>query len=156
MSLTDLDGLRQALAETADEVMVECLTFEHASFASPIRVVNDRVDLVRGALTFTAFPFVVRLPARADDSVAEADIFADNVSRELIDEFRTIEDPPKVTYEAVLVSKPNTVQVGPMEFEVRDFLANAGTLSLRIAFAFEVLGERWPKDNFAPWNSPST
>lgn len=152
MSL-DLDGLRQALAETADEVLVECLTFEHASLGTPIRLVNDRVDLVRTAGTFTAFPFVVRPPGRADDTIAEAEILCDNVSREIIDEMRQIEDKPTVTYEAVLVSSPNDVQVGPMEFQIHEMLVTAESVALRVAFAFDVLGQAWPKDWFAPWNS---
>jgi hypothetical protein len=147
------DALQSALSQWTDECWLECLTFEHSSLSAPIRLVNDRQDLVRTPGTFTAFPFAVKLHERTEDGFGQAEIRADGVDQSLIDDLRSIEHGLTVTYELVLLSSPNTVEHGPIEFEVRSIVANAGTISLLVAFALNMLGEAHPKDYFAPWNS---
>lgn len=152
MSLSN-DALQSALAGWAEQIWLECLTFEHASLGSPIRLVNDKQDLARTAGTFTAFPFTFQDFVRADDQQVVAQIVADNVDQRIITALRGITGRPTVTYEAVLYDSPNTVERGPMEFEVLGFQANISTISLRVSFAMSFLGEAFPKDYFAPWNA---
>lgn len=152
MSLS-VDGLQAALAQWTDEAFLECLTFEHPSLSGPLRVVNDRVDLARTAGTFTAFPFSVKLHERSEDGVGTAEIRADGVDQSIISDLRSIESGLTVTYELVLLSSPNTVEDGPVQFEVRSAVSDGGTISLVVAFALDFLAESFPKDWFAPWNS---
>lgn len=148
------DGLQAALAQWTDEVFLECLTFEHSTLATPIRLVNDRQDLARTAGTFTAFPFGVQLHQRTSDSIATARITADNVDQRIITELRAIQTPrPTVTYELVLASSPNTVEQGPIEFEILGFVADAVSISLEVSFALGFLNQAFPKDFFGPANS---
>jgi len=147
------DGLQSALAGWTEQIWLECLTFEHASLGSPIRLVNDRADLVRTAGTFTAFPFEFQDFTRADDQSVIAMITADNVDQQIMTALRGITGRPAVTYEAVLFDSPNTVERGPMEFEVLGFQSNLTTISLRVSFALSFLSEAFPKDYHAPWNA---
>ena len=149
-------ALQSALAGWTDEIWLECLTFDHDSLASPIRLVNDKQDLVRTAGTFTAFPFTFQDFTRADDQSVVAMITADNVDQQIITALRGITGKPTVTYEAVLHDSPNTVERGPMDFEVLGFQTNASTISLRVSFALSFLNEAFPKDYFAPWNAEAT
>jgi Domain of unknown function (DUF1833) len=146
-------ALQSALAGWTDQIWLECLTFEHASIVTPIRLVNDRQDLVRTAGTFTAFPFEFQDFVRADDQSVIAMITADNVDQQIITALRGITGKPEVTYEAVLFDSPNTVERGPMQFEVLGFQTNMTTMSLRISFALSFLSEAFPAGYFAPWNA---
>lgn len=145
-------ALQSALAGWTDEIWLECLTFEHDTLDAPIRLVNDKQDLVRAAGTFIAFPFTFRDFVRADDQSVEAQIVADTVDQRIIYAFRGITGKPVVTYEAVLHGSPNTVERGPMQFELMGFQANLTTISLRVSFAFSFLSDAFPAGYFAPWN----
>ena len=155
MSL-DQDALQDALSQDVDVAWLECLTFNHPDLSEPIRIVNDRVNLVRTAGTFLAFPFEVTLYQQSDESIAQARITADNVDQRIILELRAIQDDrPRVTYEAVRQTAPNTVIQGPMEFEIQGFVADVGTISLEVAFALDFLNQSFPKDYFTPGNVQS-
>ena len=146
-------GLKSALAGWTEQIWLECLTFDHPTMTAPIRVVNDKVDLVRTAGTFIAFPFSFQDFVRADDQAVTAAITADNVDQRIITALRGVVGRPTVMYEAVLHDTPNVVERGPMDFEVLGFQANAASISLQISFAFSFLGEAFPKGYFAPWNA---
>lgn len=151
MSLSQ-EGLQSALAGSTDEVWLECITIEHPSIAT-MRLVNDRVDLVRSAGTFVAFPFSVRLHVRSDEMNAMAEVVADNVDQRVILALRGLAHGATLKYEVVLASSPNVVEQGPFEFEIKGFSANVSTVSLSVSFAMDFLNESFPKDYYAPWNS---
>jgi hypothetical protein len=155
MTVVSAAALRDAvqLWNDAPQLWLECLTFDHPSLTSPIRLVNDKADLVRTAGTFIAFPFTWRDRVQADEQTVTGMIVADNVDQRIIQSLRGITGRPTVTYEAVLYDSPNTVERGPMEFEVIGFQTNMTTISLSVAFAFSFLGEAFPKDYTAPWNA---
>lgn len=147
------DGLQSALAQWTEEIWLECLTFDHASISTPIRLVNDTQDLVRSAGTFIAFPFRVQLAPQDEARVGSAQITATNVDQRIVRELRAITDRPTVTYELVRHAAPNTVEVGPVELTVIGFVANVSTVQIRCSGGLEVLDEAFPADHFAPWNS---
>lgn len=146
-------ALQSALAGWTEEIWLECLTFEHADLIDPIRLINDKANLVRTAGTFVAFPFTFQDFVRGDEQSVQAVITADNVDQRLVEALRALDTVPTVTYEAVLHSAPNTVIKGPMEFEVMGFQAALGTISLRISFALSFLNEAFPALYHAPWNA---
>lgn len=152
--ITDGDALRRALAEFVDEPFLDCLTITHPDLAEPLRLVNDKVDLVRTAGTFAAFPFEVQDFARSDESIAEAVITADTVDQRIIEAMRSIQNPrPVVVYEGVFADAPNEVEHGPMTFEVQGFVADQGTIAMKVAFKLDMLGEAFPRDYFTPGNA---
>lgn len=155
MTELSADGLKAALSGWTEEVFLECLTFEHEDLSAPIRLVNDRQDLTRGANTFTAFPFSVQLHRRTDDSLAQAVINADGVDQRLVSALRSILEPrPTVKYEVVLASSPTVVEQGPMDFEITGFsLPGPAMIQIQVSFALDFLNQAFPKDYFAPWNS---
>lgn len=154
MPLVSNNALQAALSGWTSEVFLECITINHASMGSPLRLVNDRQDLVRSAGTFTAFPFEVRLHAQADDRITEGELVADNTDRRIVQALRSLTGSrPTVMYEVVLASSPNTVEVGPITYEALAFRATLADVTLTIAFAFSILNDAYPKDYFAPWNA---
>jgi len=69
--ITDTDGY------------LELLIIDHASFTSPVRVVNDTRDWIIGGQTYTGLPFLVKLPTQVQKENPRAQIRIDNVGREL-------------------------------------------------------------------------
>jgi hypothetical protein len=145
--------IQATLASWTDEILLICLTFDHDDLASPIRLVNDTQDLVRSAGTFTAFPFDYQDYVRGEDQTAEVIITADNVDQRIIEALRGLSSRPTVTYELVLRSSPNTIEKGPIEFEIVGFEAALGMISLRASPARAFLGYAHPKDYFSPGNA---
>lgn len=63
--------------------LLELLLIDHASFSSPVRVVNDTRDWVIGSDTFVGLPFSLKLPKQAQKEQPRATLQIDNVGREL-------------------------------------------------------------------------
>lgn len=151
--MIDQTTLQALLSPQTDEIILQCLTIEHASLGSPIRLVDDRQDLVRTEGTFIAFPFEFQDFVRGDDRAVEAVITADNVDQRIIDALRGVVGRPTVTYEVVRRSAPNVVQRGPMQFEFMGFQASLGVVSIRITFDYASLNEAFPSAVFSPSNA---
>lgn len=146
-------ALQAALGQYSAAVFLECLTVEHPDITT-LRVVNDTQDLVRSAGTFIGFPFTVKLHAQSDQQVAQADVTFDAVDQRIVTALRGLGSPrPTITYEVVLSDTPNTVEVGPMEFEIVSFAASAGTVTVSMSFALGVLSDAFTKGYFSPWNA---
>ncbi len=68
---------------TDNHGFLELMVIEHASFASPVRIVNDTRDWVIAGNTYVALPFGIKLPTQAQQENPRAQIRIDNVGREL-------------------------------------------------------------------------
>lgn len=68
---------------TDNHGFLELMVIEHASFASPVRIVNDTRDWVIAGNTYVALPFGIKLPTQAQQENPRAQIHIDNVGREL-------------------------------------------------------------------------
>jgi len=100
-----------AHAQETDEVWLVLLTIEHASLATPIRVVNNTEDITSGGDLFQAFPFRIIPPGEDPDGPMRASIAFDNVERTAITAIRSLSSPPLVTIEVILASAPNTIEM---------------------------------------------
>jgi hypothetical protein len=67
----------------APEVPRVLLEISHPGLATPVRVVNDVLDLVSNGNTYTALAFRVTLPDDLDQGQPRATIAIDNVGRDL-------------------------------------------------------------------------
>jgi hypothetical protein len=75
---------RTQLQATSDpHGVLELLQIDHASFASPVLIVNDTRDWTIGADTYVALPFACKLPNDARGENPRAQLQIDNVGREL-------------------------------------------------------------------------
>jgi hypothetical protein len=76
-------SIAQLQSVTDNHGFLELMVIDHASFASPVRIVNDTRDWVIGGHTYVALPFGVKLPTQAQQENPRAQIRIDNVGREL-------------------------------------------------------------------------
>lgn len=143
----------EAMAEQrTGEGEVVLLTINHSSLSSPIRLVNNNEPLVSRGNTYQAFAFEAVLPEQSD-RVRQASIRLDNADRLLVSTLRNIQDPATATFEVVLLSDPNTVEmtVGPLRAEKADI----GLTEINIQLGAEpVAYEPFPAGRFTPDQFP--
>ncbi len=123
--------LAQLYAQESDVPFLMLVTLTHPSFTT-VRLVNNSEDIVSNGQTFTAFPMNIRLPADDGETTREVSIEFDNVSRELIDELRTVTTPIEVKVEMILASNPDDIQVTLDELKMRNVTYNKSRVSARL------------------------
>jgi len=133
--LVSLPALQGALAAQTDEVYLVLLQIDHADLPSPIRLVNNSVDVTSSGDVYTAFPFEVQLPDDREDKEPLASLKIDNVSRDLIDEIRSIQSPPLMTISVILESSPSIIEWGPLELETRGVTYDASSIVFRLGYS---------------------
>ena len=103
---------------------LELMTIEHASWTSPVRVVNDTRDWVIGGNTFIGLPFKLQLPNQAQGESPRAKLQIDNVGRSLTASLEAL--PPGAallcTLQVVSRATPTVVDF--------DFVAQLGGISV--------------------------
>jgi hypothetical protein len=144
VSLTAMQG---AMAQETDEVYLVIMEIDHPSFGTPLRFVNNTVDITSNSNLYTAFPFEAIMPDDKEESEPTAQIRIDNVSRELIDEIRTISEPPTMTLSVILASTPNTIEWGPLEFQTRSVTYDASTITFTLGYS-TFISEPFPYRTF--------
>ena len=134
----------------------ECLLFlveiDHASWANPVRIVNNNVDVVSGGNTYTAYPFEITLPADDPDiPQPQTKIKVDNVDRQITALFNALSTKPTVTISLVLGSSPSTIEFGPAAFIVTDYGYDIQSVEVTLSYE-NVLNELVPSGTFNPAN----
>lgn len=123
--------LAQLYAQESDVPFLMLITLTHPSFP-PIRLVNNSENIISNGETFSSFPMRIRLPVDDGETTREVSIEFDNVSRELIDELRTVTTPIDVKLEMVLASNPDYIQVTLDELKMRNVSYNKSTVNARL------------------------
>ena len=144
--------LRNAVfAPETGEVFLLLLTIQHADIGSPdtLYFVNNYEDVTSNGDVYTAYPFLIDLPADIEDQLPQVELVIDNVDRSIIETIRTLTGPPAVTLSVVLADSPNTVEAGPFEMTLRtaewDALTIRGNLQPQ-----DILNEPYPGDAYTP------
>ncbi|MBT4291209.1 DUF1833 family protein [bacterium] len=130
------------------EVYLALLTISHADI-SPIRVVNNTVNIVSNSNTFTGFPFDITLPDSTSDAPPRSKLVIDNISREIAEQIRTISTPVTVTLQLIRAADPDTIEKEWQPFTLRNvkwnFLNMQGDLTIE-----NMLREPYPAGEFSP------
>jgi hypothetical protein len=122
------DAIKEAYASAPSDVIdYHTLEFRHASFATPIRVVRDTVNLVATleadapenpgeAVTFIGYAFEFDMPELTPDAAPEITITIDNVSLDIEDALNAAiqtTDVVEVTYRPYLSSDLSAPSMDP-------------------------------------------
>lgn len=152
VSLTALQGM---LAETNEEVFLHLLTVSHASMSEPLRFVDNQTDIIKDGDTFIAAPFQITFPTDEEDRITTVRLTVPIVDRVIVNAVRALTTRPSVTLELVKASDPDTVELGPLEFEVLDVDAPSWDfMDLTLGYNRNLFEDVFPKDVFSPGNSP--
>ena len=130
-----LAAIQGALAQQTDEIYLVLLEIDHPSLGSPLRFVNDSQDITSNMNLYTAFPFEVKLPDDQEGREPRAELRIDNVTRELIDEIRTIQDPFNVTLSVILASSPSIIEWGPMDMLSSGVVYDANNITFQLIYS---------------------
>jgi hypothetical protein len=127
-------------------------TLSHPNFAEDIYLVNNAEDIISRGITFSAFPVNISLPPDNNESAREVQILFDNVSLELIDEFRSVTTPIQMKLEMVLASTPNIVQYSLEELKLKAIQYNKTNITANLVMddflSSGVTSERYTPSNF--------
>lgn len=149
-----LTALQAMLAQQTGEVFLVCLKISHDDLASPLRFVNNTEPVTRSDGEYLPAAFEFRLPNDSEDNVPTAEISIDNVDRQIIEAIRGLKKAPQLEVNIVLASSPNTVEVGPVEFKLKQFRYDAQTISGTLGYEEDFLNQGFPKYKFSPRLTP--
>lgn len=134
-------------------VWLHLVTITHDDLVAPIRLVDDRADIVSRSNTYTAWPFEIELPGEDPESFPGATLSLCVVDRTVLSQIRALSSAPAVTVEVIRQSAPDTVVVGPFSFDVAS--AQVSELGVTLALAHEpILNEPYPGLTYTPNRFP--
>ena len=152
MTLT-ADFIRAALAEQTGEVFVELLEIDLDDGTETLRIARNNEDVTSGGETYTACGFDMRLPDSTGEHVRGMDVKIDNVDRFLTEAIRTYSSGT-VTFQMVLASAPDNVQVGPIEFRITEAQVEAATAIFKLT-AEDLINKSSSRHKFTPGKFPA-
>lgn len=123
--------LAQLYTQESSDPFLILVTLSHADF-STVRLVNNSENVVSRGNTFMSFPMRIVLPVDDGESDREVSIEFDNVSRELIEEIRSVTTQIDVTLEMILASTPDVVQMSIEELKIGNLSYNQNTISAKL------------------------
>jgi hypothetical protein len=153
-------ALKEAYASCPSTV-AELSTIEiyHPTWASPVRLVRDRVDLTATlessapndpstAVLFTAFPFEFTLPRRGEGR-QELQLTVENASRLLMDLLESldlsVDQPVRVIYRPYLSTDLSAPHLNPpLKLVVRSITADVAKVTLACGYA-DFANRRFPR-----------
>lgn len=144
------DGRAALYAAQTSDLWLDLLTIEHSSIGTPIRLVANNQPVTSRSETYLPFPFELALPSTGQESV---DFVIDNVTRELVDEIRSIDTPLAIKLERVRVADPDFVEIGPFDFQSRAVEYDVQRMRFRITYE-PLLNEPFPYDTYTPIKYP--
>lgn len=135
------------------EVFLILLEIDHDDLDDPLRFVDNTEDVTSNGDTYTAYPFLIDIPADDSDRLPSVQLSIDNIDRSILEALRGIDSPPTVNLSVILNSDPDTVELGPLEFTLKNIEYNAFVITGELSYE-DILSEGFPKDSFSPENFP--
>ena len=124
------------------------LTLKHKSFAN-IYLVNNTENITSRGQVFTAAAIRIVLPP--DDGKREpiCTIDIDNVTRDLIDEFRSITDPITVIMEMIFTEYPDDVEYALKDLSIVGITYDRQVISAKLMYN-DFLNQAFPSWTYNP------
>lgn len=144
--------LAEMFGQTSSDPYLMLVSLSHSSFPT-VRLVNNTVDIVSRGQTFIAFPMNIRLPGDDGETAREVTIEFDNVSRELIDELRSVTTAIDVKIETVLASDPDQVQMSIEDLKMRGVTYDLRKVSAKL-FMDNFLNTALTSEKYDPQHYP--
>lgn len=132
---------------------LELLTINHPDLVTPLRFVNNTVDITSNGDDYVAYPFTIKLPQDRDRSVPSAQLVIDNVSREIGQRIREMVEPPTVTITIIRIDDFDAVEQEYPIFTLRNARYNALTVSGELRLTDQAR-EPYPQRSFTPSEYP--
>lgn len=115
-------------AQETNEVVLPLVTLTHADWPETIRLVADWKAITHRGSEFQPLAFEVALPDEEAEGVPVINWAVDNVDRRLVESLRQVKGAVQASVIWVLASDPDTIQVGPLDAEMRAVQYDARTI----------------------------
>lgn len=112
-------------AEDLGDSLHHLLTLTHPTWGAPVRLVDNSEDIISGGETFIRFPMDIVLPTDKDGEQPRARLVITNITRELIEQVRGINEPIEVQMDVIMGGHPDDVVATWPEFELSSVSINA-------------------------------
>lgn len=145
--------LAQIFSQESNDPYLTLATFSHPSFAEDFTIVNNTEDIVSRGITFSAFPFKMRLPVDDGETVRTFALEMDNVSLDFLKQIRSVISPISVKLEMILASMPDEVQVSQEDLEIQSTTYNDSKISANLILD-NFLNTELSSERYGPTNFP--
>ena len=135
------------------EVWLYLLTIAHPEMSTTYMINNTEQITSRGNVHLP-IPFDLSIPKEEDGELPSVDIVIDNIGLSLMESIRSISGQPTITMEIVMASDPDTVEVGPFVFSLKNVDYNAYQIRGQISYE-SFLVEPFNFRKFSPQDFPS-
>ena len=147
-------AVEELLAQHTNEVYLHIVKIDHADLGSPLRFVDNTVDIVRSDGTYTAAAFRVQLPAE-DDQAPQIRLTIDNVDQSIIQVLRSLASRPSLSISVIRASNPNTIEIGPFDVTLSQFDYDKYSITGYLEYEEDFLNTTFPKGQFTPETAPA-
>lgn len=161
MRNVSLAGLQSMLAEETASVWLFAIEI-HPHDDDPdqyavARACSNSVDVVFAGHTYLALPFEVTLAADNEDTVPQAKIRVDNVSRAMSESIRKTNYPPTIYLNVLRIAPDGIVtrELGPSKFTLLSATVNAFTMEGILGYESDFLNEPATHHKFTPAIAPA-
>ncbi len=112
------------LAPDSTMALLMMLVIESDELDDPLYFVQNNVDVVssayNGEQTYTAANFTANIPSQEESAVQDTSISISGINRQVVTAIRSITESPDVRMFIIREDTPDTVEVGPWQFKLRD------------------------------------
>lgn len=110
-------ALTAMLAQSTTKIFIATLKITGIGIPAPIFIVSDNMPVTISGDVYEPFPFDVVLPTDDADKPPVARLRVCNVSQLLVDELRTLPDPPNFELAIRLSDTPTVIEYGPWSLD---------------------------------------
>lgn len=146
-----LDLIEQLTQEASTDPFLTLVTLEHPSFVSPIRLVNNIVNITSRSNVFYASALEITLPSDDGETSREIQLALDNVTLEHMVALRTAIGQVTVKLEMILASLPNDVQLSFEDLKISSASFNKTRITTRL-FLDNFLNTELTSEKYLPSN----
>ncbi|APZ53750.1 DUF1833 family protein [Salipiger abyssi] len=146
--------LAATYGQESAEILVPIVRLTHGAWEQPVRLVRDTRALTHAGEIYEPFPFDISLPDDEDEGFPVLRWSAQNVTRELIGQFRAITGEILGTVAWVLVATPDIVEAGPFEVQITGIEYDAQRIS-GVMTIEPILDEQFGYLEMTPGNAPA-
>lgn len=142
--------MAQLFTENSDDPLLTLFNLSHPDWDEPLYLVNNTVPITSNGIEYQPFPVRLRLPVDDGESSRKVTIEFDNVSRELIEEIRSVTDVNiSVFISVILASNPDVVEIEIGELKLKSVNYNAQTITASL-YMDDFLNTELSSEKYSP------
>lgn len=112
---------RKALqAQTTGEVFLVCVKVSHADWVDDLRMIQNNEAVTVNGDIYLPVAFNFTPPVEEDGSIKQSQLSIANVDQQIIANLRLLKHNPQVEAFVIMASDPDTIEVGPWHFDMRN------------------------------------